>query len=120
MDYLFREPVWQPSHVMAEQSDERHIEPQSPVARDAALDAAATPEATLSNAGYLRFIDNVRRAVAIAMAVCGAGVVICAYRIQYLVEELKKDPGVWICWEAVLVVSVLVCPGWCSVSFLNA
>jgi hypothetical protein len=49
-------------------------------------------------AAYLKFIDNTRKAVAIAMAVCRAGFAYCVNRDDYLIGTLREEPGIWPSW----------------------
>jgi hypothetical protein len=58
---------------------------------------------------YLKFIDNTRKAVVIAMAVCGAGLVICVHREDYLVETLRRKPGIWTFGMWVFLIGVYTC-----------
>jgi hypothetical protein len=44
---------------------------------------------------YADRIDVVRKAIAIAMAVCGVGLVVCIQRDDYLTGTLRYEPGIW-------------------------
>ena len=52
-------------------------------------------ETPASSAAYLKFIDNARKVVALAMLVCGLGFVLCVQRDDYLRETLRGDSGMW-------------------------
>ena len=77
---------------------------------EAVPDAAPTPEASQSNVGYLKFMDNTRKAVAIAMAVCGLSFAIAdANRHDYLAGTLRRDAGLWGLACQVFGYGVLAC-----------
>jgi hypothetical protein len=40
-------------------------------------------------------IDVARKAVAIAMALCGVGMVVCVRQDDYLTGTLRQEPGIW-------------------------
>jgi hypothetical protein len=44
---------------------------------------------------YANRIDVARKAVAIAMAVCGLGLVVCIRQDDYLTGTLRREPGMW-------------------------
>jgi hypothetical protein len=44
---------------------------------------------------YAARIDTARKAVAIAMAVCGIGAVVCIRQDDYLAGTLRYEPGIW-------------------------
>jgi hypothetical protein len=68
--------------------------------------ASGTPE---PHGAYVRFIDNARKAVAIAMAVCGAGFVLCVNRDDFLRATLRRDSGIWGWGMPVFGIGVLFC-----------
>ena len=51
-------------------------------------------QAAATHDTYFRRIDIARKAVAIAMAACGVGVVACVHRDDYLRETLRGGPGI--------------------------
>ena len=63
---------------MAEHSDENNFEPQEPAGREVVPEAGPALETPAPHSMYLKLIDAMRKAVAIAMAVFGVGFVICA------------------------------------------
>ena len=66
----------------------------------------ATPK---SYATYLKIIDNVKKVVAIAMAICGVGFVICARRDDYLRLTLRQEAGIWRWAGSAFGIGVLTC-----------
>lgn len=74
---------------MAERPDQQRIEPEGLAGHEATPNAGPVPETCAPPAAYARLVNRVRIAVAIAMAVLGAGAVLCANR-----NELE------LTWEA--------------------
>lgn len=70
-----------------------------------------TPQSEVAqpNAAYLRFIDNTRKAVAIAMVVCGPLLILCARRDDFLRVTLRRDSGIWYWGCVVFGIGVWVC-----------
>jgi hypothetical protein len=71
--------------------------------------AAEELETPAPHAAYLKLIDNARKVVAIAMAVCGIGLVVCVNRDDFLRLTLRRESEVWAwgCW--VFGAGILVC-----------
>jgi hypothetical protein len=63
---------------MAEHPGAKNFEPQGSVGHEVVPEAGPSLDMPESQSAYLKFIDNARKAVAIAMGVFGAGFVICA------------------------------------------
>jgi hypothetical protein len=61
------------------------------------------------NSLYLKIINNARKAVAIAMIVCGVGFIICFNRNDYLTETLRRGPGIWAWASMAFGIGVLIC-----------
>jgi hypothetical protein len=58
---------------------------------------------------YAHRIDVTRKAVAIAMAVCGVGAVICIRRDDYLTGVLRYEPGIWRLGAKLFVCGIGAC-----------
>ena len=58
---------------------------------------------------YADRIDTARKAVAIAMAVCGAGLVVCVRQDDYLTGTLRCEPGIWRWGACTFGVGVSAC-----------
>jgi hypothetical protein len=94
---------------MAEHADETRVERQGPLPYEAAIQVVPPPATPESNAAYLKVIDNARKAVAVALAVFGAGIVICSRHNVYVVEELKTTEGIWTWQTGVSAIGVCAC-----------
>jgi len=94
---------------MAEHSGENNFEPQKPAGREAESKARAALKTPTPHGAYLKLINSTRKAVAIAMAVCGVGLVICINRDDYLRLTLRRESGIWAwgCWG--FGIGVLIC-----------
>jgi hypothetical protein len=93
---------------MTERSDENSFEAQEPAGHEAVPKIGLTLETPVPHVAYLKLIDSAKKAVAIAMAVCGVGLVICVNRDDYLRLTLRRESGIWAwgCW--VFGIGVLV------------
>jgi hypothetical protein len=58
---------------------------------------------------YVHRIDVARKAVAIAMAVCGVGLVVCVWRDDYLSGTLRLEPGIWRWGASAFGIGVYAC-----------
>jgi hypothetical protein len=94
---------------MAEHSDKNNFGPQEPAGCEVVPEAGPALETPAPHSTYLKLIDTARKTVAVAMAVCGVGLVICVNREDYLRLTLRRESGIWTwgCW--VFGIGVLAC-----------
>jgi hypothetical protein len=58
---------------------------------------------------YSNLIDNVRKSVAIAMAVCGGVFVLCVHHDEFIREVMRRDSGIWEWGVRVFGTGILAC-----------
>jgi hypothetical protein len=58
---------------------------------------------------YAHHIDVARKAVAIAMALCGVAMVVCVRQDDYLTGTLRQEPGIWRWGAGVFEIGVAAC-----------
>jgi hypothetical protein len=85
---------------MSQERAESGVRPEQPVGRETVPAAAPVLESSNSYATYLKWIDRLRKAVPITMAICGLGFVVCVNRDDFLRLTLRRDSGMWGwgCW----------------------
>ncbi len=94
---------------MAENADERCFEPQGSIGPETVPKAGPSLEISKSQAAYLKFINNARKAVAIMMVVCGVAFIIFLKRYDYLCGTLRRDRGLWMWGTWVFGIGVAAC-----------
>jgi hypothetical protein len=94
---------------MAEQADEKNIDSQAPVGHEVVPEAGTELETHNTRSAYLKFINYARIAVAIAMAICGAGSVIFINRYEYFKYTLRREPGIWTWGALAFAIGVYAC-----------
>jgi hypothetical protein len=94
---------------MAEHVDEGDIESPEPVGREVLREGGLALKTPIPNVAYLKLVDNVRKAVAIAMAVFGAGYVVCANRNELEFTRETRESGIWAWGAWVFGIAVLAC-----------
>ena len=97
------------SPVMAETSGDRSLESQEGGGIDSSSGPGSPPAPPQSYARYLKLIDRVKKGVAIGMAICGPGLVLCVRRDDYLRLTLRQESGLWAWGVGVFGIGVLAC-----------
>ncbi len=85
----------QSSRIMSEPPDEKYFEPEKPVGSDTEPESSQGLSIQKPNNVYLKIVNKVRIAVAIAAAFCGMAFVICYNRYDYLTETPRRESGLW-------------------------
>jgi hypothetical protein len=89
--------------------DESIYKPQLTAGLETVPNADPALRSPGANSSYLKIINNARKVVAILMAVCGIGVVVCVNRDNYLTETLRREAGIWAWGKWAFGIGVLIC-----------
>lgn len=58
---------------------------------------------------YAKWMDKARIVVAVAMAICGVGLVVCVRKDDYLTGMLRLEPGIWQWGVSVFGIGICTC-----------